>query len=157
MLNYQTNNYGKWNCNASNIYYSDGFVGIGTYAPKVKLHVYGNIVATGYITSAYSDIRLKTITSPITNALDVINNINGFKYKHNEIAKSFGYSDDDEHIGINAQEVSNFIPEIVSLAPFDIDRNEKGEMFSKSGNNYLTVQYDKIIPYLIEGIKELKK
>ena len=157
LSNYQTNNYGKWNCNNSNIYFSDGFVGIGTDSPKVKLHVYGNIVSTGYITTAYSDIRLKNITSPITNALEIINNINGFKYKHNEIAKSYGYNDDDEHIGINAQEVSNFIPEIVSLAPFDIDRNEDGVLFSKSGNNYLTVQYDKIIPYLIESIKELKK
>ena len=155
--NYETNNYGKWNCNASSIYFTEGNVGIGTNIPRVKLHVYGNIVSTGYISSAYSDIRLKKITSTITNALDTINNINGFKYKHNDLAKSFGYDDDEEHIGVSAQEVSNYIPEVVSLAPFDIDKNENGDIISKSGNNYLTVDYEKLVPYLIECIKELKK
>jgi hypothetical protein len=154
---YETNNYGKWNCNASSIYFTEGNVGIGTNNPRIKLHVYGNIVSTGYISSAYSDIRLKTITSTITNALDTITNINGFKYKHNDLAKSFGYDDNEVHIGISAQEVSNYIPEVVSLAPFDIDKNEDGEITSRSGDNYLTVNYEKLVPYLIESIKELKK
>ena len=154
---YETNNYGKWNCNASSIYFTEGNVGIGTNNPRIKLHVYGNIVSTGYISSAYSDIRLKTITSTITNALDTITNINGFKYKHNDLAKSFGYDDNEVHIGISAQEVSNYIPEVVSLAPFDIDKNEEGEITSRSGDNYLTVNYEKLVPYLIESIKELKK
>jgi len=35
--------------------------------------------------------------------------------------------------------------------------DEDGEISSKSGNNYLTVQYEKLIPYLIESIKELKQ
>jgi len=32
-----------------------------------------------------------------------------------------------------------------------------GKTISKSGENYLTVKYDKIIPVLIESIKELNK
>ena len=49
-----------------------------------------------------------------------------------------------------AQDVQEVIPEAVKIAPFD--RDENGE--SKSGDNYLTVQYEKIIPLLIECIKE---
>ena len=32
-----------------------------------------------------------------------------------------------------------------------------GNQKSKSGHNYLTLQYDKLVPYLIEAIKELKR
>jgi hypothetical protein len=39
------------------------------------------------------------------------------------------------------------------LAPFDIDENEQ----SKSGENYLTVRYERIIPLIIETIKEQQK
>ncbi len=157
LQDYQTNNYGKWNCNSTDIYYTDGNVGIGKTNPLEKLDIIGNIIATGEIISSFSDIRLKTITSTITNALELITNINGFKYKPNDIAKSFGYTDEKELVGINAQEVLNYIPEIVTLAPFDTDVDKDGNVISKSGNNYLTLQYDKLVPYLIEAIKELKK
>ena len=43
----------------------------------------------------------------------------------------------------------NVLPEAVRLAPFD---NDKG--VSKSGENFLTVKYEKIVPLLIEAIKE---
>ena len=51
------------------------------------------------------------------------------------------------------QDVQEVIPEAVKIAPFD--RDENGE--SKSGDNYLTVQYEKIIPLLIESNKALLK
>jgi len=55
-------------------------------------------------------------------------------------------------VGVSAQEVKAVLPEVVSAAPFDLD--EKGE--SKSGENYMTVNYEKLVPLLIEAIKELK-
>jgi len=140
-------------------------VGIGINNPLEKLHVSGNITATGNITSSFSDKRLKTITSHITNALDVIDNINGYKYKLNHIANCYGLNDNDNDndednndlIGLIAQEVQSVIPEVVSLAPFDREKDKNGKIISKSGYNYLSIQYERIIPYLIEAIKELKE
>lgn len=130
-------------------------VGIGTTIPAEKLQVIGNILASGTIISSFSDIRLKDIIEPLRNPLDVIQNLNGFKYKTNDLGKSFGF-DDKIEIGLNAQEVLKNIPEIVSIAPFD-SYKDGDEIKSKSGENFLSLRYERIIPYLIEAIKELKK
>jgi hypothetical protein len=132
-------------------------VGINIYNPVHKLHVDGDIALTGTVYSSFSDMRLKTKTSDLNNSLDIISKLNGFKYKNNEIAKKYGFNDDNEMIGLNAQEVNELIPEIISIAPFDMDRDINGNLISKSKENYLTINYEKIIPYLIEAIKELKK
>ena len=49
-----------------------------------------------------------------------------------------------------ADEVDAVQPEAVRAAPFDSD--EKGN--SISGENYKTIQYEKLVPLLIEAIKE---
>ena len=111
----------------------------------------GSILATGLITAYYSDKRLKTISGNIENALTKVRQLNGVLYVENEIAKSFGYDDDSQQVGVIAQEVQAVQPEAVALAPFD--RAEDGS--SKSGETYLTVHYEKLVPLLIEAIKEL--
>jgi len=111
----------------------------------------GAIYATGNITANYSDKRLKDIVSTIPNALKKINSLSGIIYKNNDVAKQFGFNDDKEQLGVIAQEVQMVAPQAVKAAPFDLDENNK----SKSGENYLTVQYEKLIPLLIESIKEL--
>jgi len=130
-------------------------VGIGTNNPAEKLQVIGNILASGTIISSFSDIRLKEVIEPLHNPLEIIGKLNGFKYKTSELGKKFGFEDKIE-IGLNAQEVLNVIPEIVSIAPFDSYKEEE-EIKSKSGEKYLSLRYERIIPYLIEAIKELKK
>jgi hypothetical protein len=116
----------------------------------------GNIWASGDITAYYSDMRLKTKISNIENALDKVLSLNGFYYTNNETAKEFGYNDEKVQVGVSAQEVEAILPEIVTLAPFDVTGNDNGDMLSKSGENYKTVKYDKLVPLLIEAIKELK-
>ena len=113
----------------------------------------GNITATGNIIAYYSDERLKTNLGGITNPLSKIKSLNGFYYTNNELAKSMGYDDTDVQVGISAQEVQKVLPEIVKRAPIDMDRDNPKE--SRTGNDYLTVQYERIVPLLIEGIKEL--
>ena len=110
----------------------------------------GAIYATGDITTSYSDARLKDVSGKIENALDKVCKLSGVYYKNNELAKSFGYASDGPQVGVLAGEVEAVMPEVVKAAPFDLD--ESGN--SKSGENYKTVQYERLVPLLIEAIKE---
>jgi hypothetical protein len=112
----------------------------------------GAIYATGNITAYYSDARLKTVSGKIENALDKVAQLSGVYYTNNDTAKSFGYDSDEVQVGVIAQEVEAVLPQIVKAAPFDLDENNN----SKSGENYKTVQYEKLIPLLIEAINELR-
>ena len=100
----------------------------------------------------YSDERLKEKKGIITNALGKILSLTAFYYTNNKTAKENGFEHDDLQLGLSAQEVQAIAPEIVSLAPFDMDENGN----SKSGENYITVQYERIVPLLIQAINELK-
>lgn len=128
-------------------------LGVGTTASGVT----GEIRATGTITASYSDERLKTDLYTLPFALDRVLKLRGVTYRPNDLAKSYGFSDDRMQVGVLAQDVARLLPEAVSPAPFDIGQNEDGSEFSKSGQNYLTVNYEKIVPLLIEAIKELTK
>ena len=108
-----------------------------------------------YITSI-SDDRLKDYTSNIRNPLDLINKINGFHYVPNNLAQQYGFKKINE-VGLSAQEVQIILPEVVKPAPFDMIRDDYNNLVSKSGENYLTICYDKMAPLFVESIKALKK
>lgn len=116
-----------------------------------NLSVTGGILATQDIVAFYSDQRLKTDIEPITNAVEKVKAIRGVTYRTNDVAASLGIGDDREHVGVLAQEIQQVLPQVVLQAPFDIDPTNG----SISGEHYLTVQYDKIVPLLIQAIKEL--
>jgi hypothetical protein len=128
-----------------------GSLGIGTAASGTA----GEIRATNQITSYYSDERLKEDIVEITDALEKVMALRGVTYKPNSIAESLGYKKQNE-VGVIAQDVEKVLPEAVKPAPFDIMLFENTEI-SKSGQNYKTVQYEKLVPLLIEAIKELNK
>ena len=112
----------------------------------------GAIYATGNITAYYSDARLKTVSGKIENALDKVGKLSGVYYTNNDTAKSFGYDSDEVQVGVLAQDVEAVLPQIVKAAPFDLDADGN----SKSGENYKTVQYERLVPLLIEAINELR-
>lgn len=128
-----------------------GSLGIGTASSNTT----GEIRATNQITSFYSDERLKENISEINNALDKVMCLRGVTYIPNAIAESYGYKK-EKMVGVLAQDVEKVLPEAVKPAPFDIMLFENIEI-SRSGENYKTVQYEKLVPLLIEAIKELNK
>ena len=65
------------------------------------------------------------------------------------------FNKDEKQVGVSAQSVEKVLPEVVSLAHFDYKTAEDGTVSSKSGENYKTVDYARLVPLLIESIKEL--
>jgi hypothetical protein len=133
----------------------NGRLGIGTATPATPLHVIGDIVATQNITSYYSDERLKTKIEGISEPLKIIDGLNGFYYIPNELARINGITNTDREIGLSAQDVQKVLPEIVKIAPFDLETDAEGNKISKSGERYLTMSYERLAPVFVEAIKEL--
>ena len=110
----------------------------------------GSFSATGNITAYSSDERLKNFKGKIENALDKVQKLNGYYYEWNDTAKGIDADafKDNVEIGVNAQEVMEVMPEVVTTAPIvDIHNLD---------TDYKTVYYDKLVPLLIESVKELK-
>jgi hypothetical protein len=127
-----------------------------------NIYVNGNIIASLAITTFddFSDERLKDREGNIENPLDIINKLQGFYYKPNKTATDLGIKGNKmnkRELGISAQDVQKILPELIHIAPVDISYDAENNVISKTGSNYLTVNYEKIIPLLIESIKELNK
>ena len=136
---------------------SNGRLGLGLTNPSERLHVSGQIIATNEITAFFSDERLKTKTGNIDNALDIVSKLSTFKYLPNELARAHGFDGKYIQLGLSAQEVEKVLPEVIRIAPFDQARDDDDNLISKSGENYLTLDYAKLVPVLIEAIKELEQ
>ena len=112
-------------------------LGVGVNAPNTV----GQINASNDIVAfSSSDMTLKENINPITNALDKVMSLGGYTFnwkKDRDIEHGYGNSSD---VGILAQEVESVLPTAVRK------------------NNYgnKAVRYEKLIPLLLESIKELK-
>ena len=146
-------------------------VGVGTATPQAKLHVTGSGTFSGDVSitsgttstskttgaltvtggvgisgSLYvggditafdtSDQRLKDNITPISNALNKVLAISGNTFDWNEKSEKEG-----SDVGVIAQEILEVLPEAVTTRD----------------NGYLAVRYEKLVPLLIEAIKELKE
>jgi hypothetical protein len=135
--------------------YMEDSTWVRVYASKA-FYVANAIAAAGSVTAYYSDMRLKTKTGKIESALDKVGQLEGFYYVENDLAKSFGYNNDKQQVALSAQAVKEVMPEAVSLAPFDMHTTDDGKIVSKSGDEYLTVDYARLVPLLVEAINELR-
>lgn len=127
-----------WSHAAGNdIYYSGGNVAIGKTAPDagIALDVNGDVIISLKVTAltfAYpSDKRLKKNIETITMPLEKVLALRGV---------TFDWRSNDKHdVGLIAQEVQKQIPEIVRQG---------------ANQEYLSVDYAKIVPFLIEAVKK---
>lgn len=100
-----------------------------------------NILAAGEVTAySSSDRRLKKNIKSISNSLDLIEKLNPVQFKWNKKAKELNKEKDERNnYGLIAQEVEEILPELVH------------PIYDK----YKSVDYEQLIPILIQSIKEL--
>lgn len=126
---------------------ADGYFGLGGWS-RAAWSWYsdpsGNMVAAGNVT-AYSDPKLKENFKKVEKPLDILSKLDGgtFTWKH-------GYQHTEckagkQDYGILADQVELVMPEIVT------------ESIEIDGEKYKTVAYEKLIPVLIEAIKQQQK
>ena len=128
---------------------ADGYFGLGGYSRGTwswYSDPSGNMVAAGNIT-AYSDPRLKDDISKIENPLDIVDQLDGVRFTWNHKTKLIG-KPGQRDIGLLADQVNNVLPELVTKSIPDEEND---------GTEWLTVAYDKLIPVLVESIKELRR
>ena len=100
-------------------------------------HFDGDVLATGDIVAyASSDERLKNNITQISGPIQKVKAINGYTFDWDE-EKQNTYKGRD--YGVIAQEIERVAPELVDTRQ----------------NGYKAVRYDKLVPILIESIKEL--
>ena len=102
-------------------------------------HFDGDVIA--FSTTTSSDLKLKENVRNLEGALDKTLQLRGVK---------FDWKDDDrqnDQLGFIAQEVEEVLPEIVS---------EVESIGDKHGDTHKVVNYQAVVPVLVEAIKELK-
>ena len=140
-------------------YLLGGDFGIGTQTPSARLHVTGGdgtvLAGSGVFTEALtisgvpvstgngdgepafvSDVRLKDDTRPIEEPTKKISQLQGVNFIWND--KSPVIAPDTPDVGVIAQDVQGIMPEAIKTNP----------------DGYLSVYYYKLIPLLIETVKE---
>jgi len=93
--------------------------------------------SSGKIVAGTSDARLKQNINQLNNSLDIIKNLRGVSFEYTPESEM----GDGIRYGFIAQEVQRFIPEIV--------RNRA------KGDGMLSLNYNEIVPLLVEAVKEL--
>ena len=120
-------------------------LGIGTSpASPYRLDVNGTIHYTTI--TASSDVRFKKNVQVISNPLGKLSSVRGVRFEWNEFinARRDGYELNKPTFGVIAQELEEVFPELVSHWKLSDDCPDAR-----------SVNYEKIIPVLIEAVKEL--
>ncbi|MEO1652196.1 MAG: tail fiber domain-containing protein, partial [Bacteroidota bacterium] len=121
---------------------NNGNVGIGNFLnsnPAEKLTVSGNAQANSFLVS--SDKRYKKNIRGISGALESLDQIQGVTYAFNQEAFEEKDLPEGRSLGLIAQEVQKVYPELVR----------------EDAEGYLSVNYDGLIPVLIEALKAQKE
>ena len=125
----------------------DSYIGIGGWSASAwRWYLQcstGNMTAAGNVT-AYSDPRLKQNVTKIEGALDKLNQIEGVSFQWRDMPGVVGNPLSWDY-GVLADQMERVFPETVHSSAHE----------SPDGDAYKTVAYDKLVPVLIEAVKEL--
>jgi hypothetical protein len=132
--------------NGNRIYFlPNGNFGIGTDRPSYALETSGDMKATGEVEAFLSsDRRLKTGLDPLGSALDKVGQLTGYSFGWCEDGAVQPHKRGETDVGLIAQEVEDVLPEAVKTFK---DGHSEG---------YKSVSYDKLVPLLVEAIKDLR-
>ncbi len=127
---------------------ADGLLGMGGWSATAwRWYVNmtnGDMTAAGNVT-AYSDPRLKEDIKKIDDPLGKVLALNGVRFRWKQ-SSVIGHPGEHDY-GVLANEVEAVMPELVRGSVFE----------APEGDTYKTVSYDKLVPVLIEAIKEQQK
>ena len=111
-----------------------GSLAVGNILPSATV---GRIDASNDVVAfSTSDMRFKTNITPISGALDKITQIGGYEFDWVPNQEYHGFEGHD--VGVIAQEIEKVLPEVVK----------------ERDSGYKAVKYEKILPLLIQAIKE---
>ncbi|MBF9220536.1 tail fiber domain-containing protein [Hymenobacter ruricola] len=115
----------------------------GNLVNALRLNADGSANFQGTVTAAgvtlTSDARFKQQVRPLTGALAAVQQLRGVRYQWNALGVQRGGTAGQEQIGLLAQELEQFYPELVRT-------DEAG---------YKSVNYARLTPVLLEALKEL--
>ena len=141
--------------NAANKFFIRGLDDTST--ERFRFNTNGSGSMSGSLSQNSSDKRLKKEITTIENPLEKLKTLRGvnFTWKDKTPVGDLDLPNPNtKDVGVIAQEVQSVLPEAVELAPLDSKIDENGNKVSITGENYLTVFEEKIVPLLIESIKE---
>ena len=119
------------------------------WSEKARVEGNGDFVHAGSHSASGSDDRLKKNKVGITSALSKVCAMEGFTYEWNDVAEKVGMADGDTHLGLSAQTVEPLVPEVVVVNDMLINPDD-------GTNDYKTIRYERLVPLLVEAIKDLK-
>ena len=111
----------------------------------------GDVAATGNIIGYVSDKRVKENLIKIESPINKVKQLTGYTFDWSE--KSSYTRRGTRDVGLIAQDVQKVLPEAITNFEHSTDDIEKGATQEK----LLSVQYQKLVPLLVESIKELTK
>lgn len=114
-----------------------------------------NFYCAGDITAFWSDRRLKENFQAIPQVKEKLFGLTGYFFNWNEKGKKImGPRDYDVEIGLVAQDVQAVLPQAVKVNKAGLTAELKAQ---PDAEEYLTIQYDKIVVLLVEAYKSLFK
>ena len=115
-----------------------------------------NFFVPGTITSNWSDRRLKKDFVQVEDYDEILNGMTAYRFKWNALGEKVtagAVKENVPNLSLIAQDVQAVLPNAVKVNKAGLSPDStKNDVF-----DYLTIDYDKITPVLVEALKQTRK